>query len=451
VESIAVLLQYFHLVPSNSTNFAITGTLDNPNIAAMVICMSIPTWIEITRLLKPGYRYFTLLFWIVTVVAFVLLQCRTALIGTAIIVVVYFFGSNWKKFKQLKAISIIVLALLVVGFFILHQQKQASANGRLTIWKVSAEMIAKKPLTGYGYGLFQKEYNLQQADYFNRELRPEQERMNAGYTGMAYNEYLEHTVMGGIPGGLLFTAVMLTLLWTGWKNRDTTLTPFAGVAAFAVMSLFNFTIESPMLLLSFMIYASILLAQNRVHATNKTFVLPKRVTLLCTCIGIAFIVFSIQKYNAQKELKVAKQMLQSGQINSAGMILDEIEPDISTSEAYYRTKTSFYLCHNNYEKALASTIRALNYASYPSLIINAAQFSDKLGKADDVEKYCKVASGIEPHLFRPRVLLMEMYLRTGQNQKAKKIANDILTMKPKINSEKVTEYKLEAKAASDKL
>jgi len=421
----------------------------------MVICLSIPSLIQITKLVKSYYRYISILLWIILGIALVLLQCRTALIGTAIIVCVYLFGintgNNWTKLKYFKGISIAILILLVAGVFILHQQKQASADGRLTIWKVSSEMIAKKPLTGYGYGLFQKEYNLQQADYFNKELRPEKERMNAGYTGMAYNEYLEHTVMGGIPGGLLFLSVILTLLWAGWKNRNTTLAPFAGIAAFAVMNLFNFTIESPMVLFSFTVYASVLLELNTENGTNKIFIFPKRVAFICTFIGIAFVVFSMQKYNAQKELKVAKQMLENGEIKAAGVILDEIEPDISTSEAYYRTKANYYLYNNDYEKALASTVHALNYASYPSLILNAAEFSKKLGKSDDVESYCKIASGIEPHLFRPRIMLMEMYIRTGQKQKAKIIANDILAMKPKINSEKVTEYKKAAKMVNDKL
>ena len=444
-ESIVSLLQYAHIISSQSSNFEVTGTLDNPNITAMVLCLSIPALIEIIRMTKKMYGYLCGFILVITGVSLLILQCRTAIVGVAVVVILYVFNSSktikLQQLKYIKTISFCFLIFLSNAFFFIQHQKQASSDGRLTIWKISAEMISKKPISGYGYGLFQREYNLQQADYFNRELRPEQERMNAGFTGMAYNEYIEQTVMGGLLGGLLFTAMILSLLVAGWKNRNTTLAPFIGVAAFAAMSLFNFTINSPMLLFTFMIYASVLLVQTSADSMTKTYIIPKKVTLLCTSIGIVFIVLSIQKYNAQQELKVAKQMLQNGEINAAGVILDEIEPDISTSEAYYRTRTSYYLCHNDYDKALASTVQALSYASYPFLVMNAAELSVKLGKLDDVERYCKVASGIEPHVFRPRVMQMEMYVQTGQQLKANLIANDILTMKPKFMTEKVKIYK----------
>ncbi|HLP05969.1 MAG TPA: O-antigen ligase family protein [Paludibacter sp.] len=454
VESFATLLQYFHLTTSNSTNFAVTGTLDNPNITAMIVCMSIPALVEVTRLLKKAYRYVSIPVWMVVGIALMLLQCRTALIGTAIVVALWAWkgtGNYLSGSKYIKPVSIAVLVVLAVCVSVLQQQKEASANGRLTIWKVSAGMIAEKPLAGYGYGLFQREYNLHQADYFNRKPRPEQERMNAGYTAMAYNEYVEQTVMGGLPGGLLFAAMLLSLLWCGWKNRDTTFAPLTGVAAFAGMSLFNFTLQSPALLFSFTVYAAVLLAHAGTDNLVRLPVIPVKATVLSVLAGMVIVFFSIQKYNAQKRLKEVAQMLESGQIAPAGMVLDEIEPDISTSEAFYRLKAGYYMASGNIGMARESNIKALDYTSNPSVLMETALLSERLGKQVDAERYYKIACGIEPHLFRPRAMLMEMYIRTGQNQKAKIMANEILALRPKFKSGQVDKYKREAKVASSRL
>ncbi|HBL71720.1 MAG TPA: hypothetical protein DD409_01830, partial [Bacteroidales bacterium] len=142
---------------------------------------------------------------------------------------------------------------MVLLFFLIttHQQKSAG-DGRTLIWRLSTEMVAQRPLQGYGYGYFEKAYNLYQADYFNEQPRPEAEQMKASFTAMAYNEYLEQSVMGGLIGGLLFLAVILTLLLSAWRQRRHSLAPLAGMMAFALMSLFNFTVAYPILFVGFL-------------------------------------------------------------------------------------------------------------------------------------------------------------------------------------------------------
>lgn len=444
-QSVVVILQSVHLLPSHSTDFTITGTLENPNITAMLICLSIPSWIEITLRVKRSYKFLLTFVWLLITIALVLLQCRTALIGIAVITSIYMVSYVKKKTGDIsnltKIMFSVILVALITTFIVLQQKKKASADGRMTIWKVSAEMIAKKPMTGHGYGVFQREYNLQQANYFNRSLRPEQEQMNAGFTAMAYNEYLEQTVMGGLPGGILFTAMILSLLWSGWKTRQTTVAAFAGIAAFATMSLFNFTIESPILLYGFAIYTSVLLTQNRTSSFKNSFIIPKKVASISVFIMIIFIVMSIQKYEAQKKLTLAIKLLDNGQLKSAGEILTNIEPEISTSEAFYRTKANYLIASKDFRKAQNYIVKALEFTSSPKLILIAAQLSERNGNLLEAEQYYKLVCGIEPHLLRPSVMLMQMHQRNGQNEKAKTIAKVIINMKPKFNNEQARKYK----------
>lgn len=447
VESIIVLLQYVHILTSNSSTFAITGTLENPNITAMLICLSIPAFIEIAQQ-KRTWKYAVVLLLLLEITAMLVLQCRSALIGGIAIAIIFglqLLKQN-KNGKTLFAkVSIAMICILLAGtLYIVQNKKQASADGRLTIWKITTELISKKPISGYGYGQFEREYNLQQADYFNREFRSEPERMNATYTGMGYNEYLQHLVMGGAIGGLLFTSVILSLLVLGWQNREKYSAALAALTAYAVMSLFNFTVESTPIFLIFIFYTSVLMASNDKQPSIKLFNISRQITLTGSLVALVCVGISLTKYQAQKQLTIATKLLQKNELKQANVILEEIATDISTSEAFYRTKTSAHIMAGEYFEALQTVNKALEYTSTPTTVVLKAQLCEKLEAIENAETYYKVACGIEPHQFKPRALLMEMYLRNGDRLKARSTAQEIVQLKSKFKSEKVAEYKKKA-------
>ncbi|MFA5229064.1 MAG: O-antigen ligase family protein, partial [Candidatus Paceibacterota bacterium] len=68
--------------------------------------------------------------------------------------------------KKKKLLLTIIGSVLIVGGLFLYRYKPASADGRLLIWRVSADMIADAPLFGHGIDGFSKEYMIYQANYF---------------------------------------------------------------------------------------------------------------------------------------------------------------------------------------------------------------------------------------------------------------------------------------------
>ncbi len=69
---------------------------------------------------------------------------------------------------------ILILGIAVSGWLVMYysyKTKQASADGRILIWKVSAGLLAGKPFGGYGYGLFEREYNLAQGQKYFEQVR----------------------------------------------------------------------------------------------------------------------------------------------------------------------------------------------------------------------------------------------------------------------------------------
>jgi hypothetical protein len=59
-------------------------------------------------------------------------------------------------------------------------------------------MIEKRPLLGWGYDHFGKEYNHTQAEYFEANRGLEIEKENAAFVRTPYNEILYHLVEGGM-------------------------------------------------------------------------------------------------------------------------------------------------------------------------------------------------------------------------------------------------------------
>lgn len=79
-------------------------------------------------------------------------------------------------------------------------------------------MIAENPFKGYGYGLFERNYNLKQASYFANQTSSNTERRNASFVAMAYNDYLEQTIEGGILGLLFYSDI--TKVFVGEKENQ---------------------------------------------------------------------------------------------------------------------------------------------------------------------------------------------------------------------------------------
>jgi hypothetical protein len=269
---------------------------------------------------------------------------------------------------------------------------------------------------------------------------------------MAYNEYLEQSVMGGVFGGILLLTVVLGALWNGWKNKHQSLAPFAGVLVFALMSLFNFTVAYPVVFVCFLFYAAVSLVSadpsgNPVIITTAC--IPRVLTVGFVIVAFVFVLFSLRKYQAQRQLTHADQLLSEGKQAQCGRLLSEIEPHVATSEAFYLTKARYQMAGRNLKQVRLTLLQLLQYTSNPALMQELAQVTARLGHYLEAERLLVTASGIEPHLFRPRVLLMEFYRQTGQSQKAATEAKAIIEMKPKFDSHQVHQYKKRARQILD--
>lgn len=117
---------------------------------------------------------------------------------------------NSSKFrKQLKDLEAETTSILNLPSFAgVYNLKRGSADGRLFLWKIATQAIAKEPVFGVGLGNFAGAYGQAQYNYFSKGI-DEKEAMTADCPAYAFNEFLQIGVEQGIIGLLLFLGVVI--------------------------------------------------------------------------------------------------------------------------------------------------------------------------------------------------------------------------------------------------
>ncbi len=181
------------------------------------------------------------LFWggalLLEAAALFLASSRSAFIGAAAGMGVMFLAirelRKWAWAAAGTAVAAFLVAWVMEPALVRHMMVLGDP-GRILMWRTAGRMIADAPLLGAGSGQFAAVYPCTQL----RVAAPD----DAGYgvnAFHAHNEYLEAAAEWGIPGALLFLAVLLgPLLFPpagvmGWGAR-------AGIVGIAVQALFNF-------------------------------------------------------------------------------------------------------------------------------------------------------------------------------------------------------------------
>lgn len=437
---VAMALQYAGLLDSGTEYFKVTGCNENPTPTAIYItgCISI----ILNRIIKKESRTKNVVALLIMLISIICLKCRTAYIGTAVIAVIMLINHARKHASTISNVrktlaAIVVVAVSVTFLLFIYGQKKASADSRLFIWKHSLEMIVQKPV-GYGYGLFQKNYNLHQAEYFSNNGTSE-ERLNANYTAMPYNDYIEHGVDGGVIGLLLCVVFYAIACSAAYLQKE--LMTISVVFAFAVMSLINFvytSIQAWILLLCFT--AKIAAQQPTTPVRIKTH--PISMMLM------VFTLFMLYKQTnhaiAQAKLTGIHKVIDSGMSVNEDE-LGKLKHHIGTSELYFTDVARNRMFRNDYENAIPALNAALKYTSSPSTYYLLATCYAKTRDADAYGVCLKTMAGIQPHHLMSRILLMRHYHRQGEYEMARLYAREISDMPIKIENEKTIEFKNQTK------
>lgn len=422
-----------------STNeyFPIVGSNDNPNVTALYLVGILP--IIISRARQHNWHWAYTVFAVFAIIGILVLRCRTAYIGlfveAAVCIGLHYKGKvhtiKTRQFRNSVILSVVavMLAVTCIG---MYNMKKNSADGRILIWELSAKMLADRP-QGYGYGMFEKYYNLRQAEYFSKEEACKMEKLNADFVYMPYNDYLEHGIEGGIVGMLFLVAFYIVNIRKAWQNNK--VREAAILSAFCVMSLTNFVYASiqPWLLV---VCCSALVMTDRDNGVSPPQHLLRTTKMLnafAVALFATFACFVIRITGAQLELKLLDTEMKTNG-NVPDIHFEAIEKSIGTSEAYWRIRAKNNMSQGYNDKAIAYVRNARLYSSAPELLGMEAECLRLTGQTDAGMQLMDTLSNMLPHVLRLKLILMRYNASCGKGVEALRYAADIISTDAKYDT-----------------
>lgn len=467
-ESLYCILQSFGFCKSHSLLFPVTGSYNNPNVTAIFLALTVPVFLYFFR---KKHKWLIRICFLILLTTILLLKCRAAFIGTIISVVVFYgieynlisWIKNNKNKTTAKALFILSLLIIIPLSSYLYNSKKDSADGRKFIWKVSGVMALEKPLTGYGYGYFEKEYNLYQADYIKNGKTTPEELKNAGPVIMPHNELLHNLVEGGCIG-LLFAGLFFGSLLFAVKQRKKTdgerpndpeaknsffNISYAGVIAFIVMSMVNSTIQIIPIMALLIIYAGIICSTLKplqlpsfflnFRISSTAFSIILMITTIAFSCFLVWTVFGVAL--ADRENKKASLLQEEKRYKEALQIMHGLENHLSDDRNYWRNLGVIYIKTKNYQQAIDCFNRAKKWSSLPDLYFAPGMCYEKLHDYPKAIAEYKQLVLLLPSKFGYRFRLMQAYFKNKDTINTEIAARQILDLEPKIPSPKVERYK----------
>ena len=217
----------------------ITGDFDNP--AGFAACTGCGFAIAAHRTLTSTKSKTHLWLWSATSAALLLATalsaCRSGIMSCGAVIAALCII----KARRHRVVATLTLAIMAVALAVaLYHLKPDSANGRLLIWSATLDMIAQKPLFGWGAGAFKAHYMDFQAAWLMRHPGSKA-AMLAGNVPVAYNEYLNLLVCYGLAGLATCAAGAMWLIRSGYRKPSRSKTSaLLELLAIAVMSLSSY-------------------------------------------------------------------------------------------------------------------------------------------------------------------------------------------------------------------
>jgi O-antigen polymerase len=461
-ESLYCLFQFFGWIHSNTSSFKVTGTWINPNVTAIFLAMAWPS--ALSHSLKENNKKVNSISLFVILSALFVLKCRTAFIGitlsTALILNYRFdcIKNIREKFIGYKIFLPLSLGLIFIlsSAFYLVKSKQASTNGRSFIYKISTSIIAQKPILGWGYESFVKEYNQGQAIYFKTTNGTKEEIENASFVRSAYNELLHNAVEGGVVIVIIFLTFYSSLLFKYKQIQNVeTLISYAATTSFILMSLFNFTFFALPAMCLFVLHVAMLCYSTKdvIHENLKINSVKYKylTTLIFFSLSIYFIFSLTINAIASAKSKEATLLSTIGENKEAILIFEALKNQLSNSTEYLKNYGNALFMQKDNTSAINKYKEAICIAPDPDILLKLGFCYQQTKQYDKALEVCTLAHNIVPNRVLPLFSQMSIYMYSRDTANTIKLAKQIVKIIPKISSQETDFYKKQATILLSKL
>jgi len=448
-EAVWGILQLYGFARSQHALYPTTGSFFNPGPYAGFLATLLP--VALFYLLRKGNetvfpkigRAVALATGIATVLVLPATMSRAAWMAAAMGCAVVFLGNYGKKTKipQMvrKKVGLVamVLAVLSAALFGLYGIKRDSADGRTLIWKISAERVLRNP-TGVGLGNFAGSYGAAQEAYFGSGRGSEREALLAGEPKYAFNEFVQIGLEQGLPALLLFVLTVLSAFVAGIRNGRWMAT--GGLYALLVFAFFSypFSLMPFLVLLVFFVAGCVSVSRGvGVPAVAMAVLL-----MLAICVaGVLYARYPV--FKAHQTWGQSRSYYRSGMyervVEDYGPIAERMQDQPPFLFEYGR---SLYQL-SRHEASIAVLQRGRTASADPMFSILIGHCQQAMGDHENAERSYRFAAHQVPNRLYPLYLLAKLYDETGEREKAREMATEVVRKEAKVHSPAVDEMKAE--------
>lgn len=326
------------------------------------------------------------------------------------------------KYSLIFTIAGILLYFAIVGLYYIRTD---SVQGRLLIWQVIGSHLPQSPWTGQGP--LQAHYMSMQSSWF--QAHPDSSFIRfAGNNLFAFNEFLRIAFESGIIGLILFSGLLITGVYTARTGNKNSRSAGSLLIAVITFSLFGYPLSVPLIIISSLITLAII-SQNAFTSYRISLSKSRWIILLFLAV---FLLFTVREYAYGKKADLLLKESRHSPTALTGNVL-------LRCYKHLQGNPDFMLCYgkNLYEQGLydkALKVLEQGYRLKPSseLVCDLGKCYLQAKMFNKAEKAFSIAAGMTPAFIMPRYHLFCLYQETGQEEKALKEANIILTMPVKV-------------------
>ena len=459
MEALHGLGQIAGIYPSNHSLFVLTGTFYNPGPYSGYLAAVLP--IALHRMLVSNGKKDRL-----SVVQYYFSMCVLLLIGCVLpagmsraawlasliscgYVVLRVYRVKVKSFvsKHRYAVSgvLIVGALLASSAYFM---KRDSADGRLLIWKVTAQAIVSSPWGEENGRTFSAIYGDAQERYFTNCEYSESEAWVAGTPDFAFNEFLQIAVEHGIWVSVLFITVLLVLLKIAGSRKH--LVGMGGcLVSLMVFACFSYPLHIPAIVSVWLLTLMVLCGEGLIMIKRKrnavAVLLPVVVAGLTASVNM-YGIYS-ERTRAVREWMPVRVLNHSGAFNAAAEEYGKLYDKMSWNKDFcFEYGRALYKARS-YGKAEEVLLKAMEVSGDPMILNMLGRNAQESGEYGKAEKYLLRSTRRLPERVYPHYLLVKLYAEPEYFDRIKLIreAECVLNAEPKVNSTAIREMRQEVK------
>jgi len=449
------ILQLYGFARSQHALYPTTGSFFNPGPYAGFLATLLP--VSVFYLLRSGQipadpnhkigRAVALAAGIATVLVLPATMSRAAwmaaAMGCAVVFLgnyAYFYGRKPnipQKVRKKIGMAAVLLAVLAAALFGLYGLKKDSADGRALIWKISAELALRNP-TGVGLGNFAGSYGAAQEAYFASGRGSEREARLAGEPKYAFNEFVQIGLEQGLPALLLFVLVVASAGAGGVRNGK--LAAVGGLFALLVFAFFSYPFSLvPFLVLLVFFVAGCVSVPGGVGVPRTTVAV-----LLLSTVCVAGVLYArYPVFKAHQIWSQSRPHYRSGMYERVVKDYGPIAERMKDQPAFlFEHGRSLFLLHR-YEESIAALQQGRAASADPMFSVLIGRCQQAMGDHKNAERSYRFAAHQVPNRLYPLYLLAKLYDGTGEREKARAMAAEVVRKEPKVHSPAVDEMKAE--------